>query len=195
MICDLICFLDYFLAGELTMRFVLKAATVMAISGAVFAYYITSLRWNRSANLERSKSSSVVFGAIATLVVSAAFSIGLGIAGTPSAQRRIEADRKRVEDLRNLGYAIKLYHDQDASTAIPVKLADLKGVPRAIDPETGAPYEYHPKPGAAYELCANFSAASSDEGSRVRYGYPSNFWEHGKGRSCFSLDASKTVPY
>ena len=195
MICDLICFLDYFLAGELTMRFVLKAATVMAISGTVFAYYITSLRWNRSANLERAKSRSVIFGAVAMLVVMAAFSIGLGVAGTPSKQRRIEADRKRVEDLRNLGYAIKLYHDQDPSAAFPVKLADLKGGLRATDPETGADYEYRRKSGGAYALCADFFAASSDEGSRVRYGYQSNFWEHGKGRTCFSLDVAKTVPY
>jgi hypothetical protein len=195
MICDLICFLDYFLAGELTMRFVLKAATVMAIAGAVFSYYITSLRWNRSANLERAKSRSVIFGAGATLVVIAAFCIGLGVAGTPSKQRRIEADRKRVEDLRNLGGAIKLYHDRDSNAAIPVTLADLKSGSRTTDPETGKAYEYHPKPGTGFELCADFFAASSDEGSHVRYGYPSNFWEHGNGRSCFSLDASKAVPY
>src|SRR2546426_7804340 len=60
MICDLICFLDYFLIGELTMRFVLKAATVMLISGSVFAYYLGSLRWNRSANLERARARSAV---------------------------------------------------------------------------------------------------------------------------------------
>src|SRR5678815_4564073 len=40
MICDLIWFLDYFLTGELTLRFVLKAATILLISAAVFAYYI-----------------------------------------------------------------------------------------------------------------------------------------------------------
>jgi hypothetical protein len=191
MICDLIWFLDYFLTGELTMRFVLKAATVMAISGAVFAYYITSLRWNRSANLERAKSRSVIFGTAATLVVIGAFCVGLGVAGTPSKQRRIEADRKRVEDLRNLGFAIKLRHDRDPNATIPVTLADLKSGSRTTDPETGAPYEYHPRQGGAYELCANFAAAN--ESSRL--GYPSNFWEHGAGRSCFSLDVAKTVPY
>jgi hypothetical protein len=195
MICDLICFLDYFLAGGLTMRFVLKAATVMAISGAVFAYYITSLRWNRSANLKRAKARSVAFGAAATLIVAAAFSIGLGVAGTPSVQRRIEADRKRIEDLRNLGYAIKLHHDQDTSAAIPLKLTDLKGGLRTTDPETGAAYEYHPKSDGVYELCADFAVASSDKGSPLRYGYQSIFWEHNKGKGCFSLDASKTVPY
>ena len=195
MICDLIWFLDYFLTGELTVRFVLKAATVMAISGAVFTYYITSLRWNRSANLERAKSRSVIFGAAATAVVIGSFCIGLGVAGTPSQQRRIEADRKRVDDLRQLGSAIKLWHDQARNAAIPATLAGLKSGSRTTDPETGAAYEYHPRQGTSFELCANFAAASGDEGSRARYGYPTNFWEHGKGRSCFLMDAAKTVPY
>src|SRR5262245_45219456 len=60
MICDLIWFLDYFLTGELSMRFVLKAATILLISGAVFAYYLGSLRWNRSANLQRVRARSRV---------------------------------------------------------------------------------------------------------------------------------------
>src|SRR5438093_145449 len=115
MICDLICFLDYFLTGELTVRFVLKAATVMLISGAVFAYYLGSLHWNRSANLERARARSAVFGTAAVLAVVATFCIGLGVAGTPSRQRRMEADRKRVEDLRNLGNAIKLWHEANGA--------------------------------------------------------------------------------
>ena len=193
MICDLIWFLDYFLTGELTLRFVLKSATVMGIAGAVFSYYITSLRWNRSANLAQAKSRSAIFGAVATLVVIAAFSVGLGVAGTPSIQRRIEADRKRVDDLRNLSFAIKAWHDRYANGRIPATLAELKGGSRTTDPETVAPYEYHPQAGTSYELCADFTAASSDEGARI--GYSSNFWEHGKGRSCFVLDASKAVTY
>src|SRR5439155_4590870 len=188
MICDLICFLDYFLIGGLTMRFVLKAATVMLISGAVFAYYLGSLHWNRSANLERARARIAVFGTAAVLAVVATFCIGLGVAGTPSRQRRMEADRKRVEDLRNIGNAIKLWHEKNG--AIPATLGDLKS--RITDPETGAAYEYHPKTGTAYELCANFYSA--ENGDR-RAAYPSNLWEHGRGRSCFALDASEPVPY
>src|SRR6266478_5404598 len=175
MICDLIWFLDYFLTGELTVRFVLKSATIMLISGAVFAYYLGSLRWNRSANLQRARARNIVFGAAATLTVIATFCIGLGVAGTPSRQRQMEADRKRVEDLRNIGNAIKLWHEKNG--AMPAALGDVNS--RVTDPETGAAYEYHPKTGTAYELCANFY---SDEGGDHRSGYPSNLWEHGSGR-------------
>jgi hypothetical protein len=54
-------------------------------------------------------------------------------------------------------------------------------------------YEYHPKQGTAYELCATFSWEDRPDGGRRPYA--PNFWEHGKGLSCFALDASKAVPY
>ena len=41
---DLITFLTYFLNGELTLRFVLKVLTVIAIAGGVFWYYLGSLK-------------------------------------------------------------------------------------------------------------------------------------------------------
>jgi hypothetical protein len=39
-ISDLVTFLSYFLPGELTVRFVLKVLTVLAIAGGVFSYYL-----------------------------------------------------------------------------------------------------------------------------------------------------------
>jgi hypothetical protein len=41
---DVITIIHSFLAGELTMRFVLKVVTVAAISGTVFGYYLPDLR-------------------------------------------------------------------------------------------------------------------------------------------------------
>src|SRR5260370_3197540 len=87
----------------------------------------------------------------------------------------MEADRKRVEDLRNLGNAINLRLQRSPNAALPVTLADLRSGARTTDPETAAPYEYHTKPGTTYELCANFFAASGDE--RARFGDRSGFWE------------------
>jgi hypothetical protein len=194
MICDLICFLDYFLAGELTVRFVLKAAAVMAICGSVFAYYIGSLRWDRSTDMERAQSRSTLFAICSTVALAAAFLIGLGVAGTPSQQRRIEADKKRVEDLRNLAFAIKRRNEQDAQAELPSALSELK-LPKArlSDPETKAPYEYRRGSGSGYELCATFDSES--DADNARNGLVSNRWAHGKGRSCFAIDMSKPVPY
>jgi len=199
-ICDLIWFLDYFLTGELTLRFMLKSATVMAICSGIFVYYIGSLRWNRSTDLSRERRRNLAFGAAATLAVVTAFCIGMGVAGTPSVQRRIEADRKRVGDLQSLANAVKLWHDQkqrgNTDAAIPATLAELAAQqrgPRMADPETSRPYEYRQQSGSRYELCATFVA--EEAGDPYTNAYTTRFWNHGKGRACFALDAAKPVPW
>jgi hypothetical protein len=191
MIGDLIWFFDYFLTGELTSRFVLKSATVMLICGAIFVYYLGSLRWDRDTNFALIRSRSFKFGAGAAAVVVAAFSIGLGVAGTPARQRRMEADHRRVQDLRSIAGALHDWHQPAGklAKALPATLADLagKGIPRSqmVDPETGKPYEYRAKFGSIYELCAVF--AGSEEADPARQ---TQFWHHDAGRSCFTLDAA-----
>jgi len=200
MICDLIWFLDYFLTGELTARFVCKAATVMLICGAIFAYYLRSLRSRPGAN-SRARVRNIGFAGAACAAVVISFSIGLGVAGTPSQQRRAEADLKRVQDLRTLAFAIKNWHNHHAGTgvssAIPSTLAELYSrnvaASRAVDPETNVPYEYHPKSASTYELCANFTAEGPGQGFRGP-NMP-DFWSHPGGRACFALDAAEAVPW
>ncbi|HXB71054.1 MAG TPA: DUF5671 domain-containing protein [Candidatus Acidoferrales bacterium] len=210
-ICDLIWFFDYFLTGELTLRFMLKSATVILICGGIFAYYLGSLRWNRSTDLSRERARNLSFGAVAAAAVIAVFGIGLGVAGTPGVQRRIEADRKRVGDLKSLANAVKFWHDQKQGansanspaailSAVPSALAELgtlQGRLRLADPETNARYEYHPQSGGTYELCAVFAAEemSQEAGDRYTNVYTPHFWYHAKGRACFTLDAAKPVPW
>lgn len=193
-ICDLIWFFDYFLTGELTARFILKAFTVMLICGAIFSYYLDSLHWDRTTKVSRAKSRSLKFGTAAAAVLIAAFSIGMTLAGTPSKQRHIEADSKRIEDLRQTASAIHFWHVRATSNlssgALPPTLSALVGrgvtASQVIDPEAKSPYEYHIKSGTAYELCATFSAPEeADQSIRTQS------WHHGKGRTCFMLDASE----
>jgi hypothetical protein len=195
MIGDLIWFLDYFLAGELSARFVWKALTVMAISGAIFFYYLESLRANTS------KSRGVSFGIGATAAVVAAFCIGLGQAGTPSVQRQVQADVKRVQDLHAIASALKSWHDRaeqaDSTPVIPAALNALGqkvtlSAERFTDPETKAQYEYRVISGPGYELCASFATRQPD-GQSPGAMWPS--WHHDKGRVCFQLDASQHVPW
>jgi hypothetical protein len=194
MIGDLIWFLDCFLTGDLTVRFVLKAFTVMAISGAIFFYYLRSLRANAS------KTRSLPFGIAASAAVAIAFCIGLGVAGTPSAQRHLQADVRRAQDLRGIAFAVKTWHDRallaNSTPVMPPSLSVIraKGALSATnlaDPETHTQYEYRATSGSRYELCANFSARGQDDPSR---GFVSRFWHHDKGRACFLLDAAQPVP-
>jgi hypothetical protein len=198
MICDLIWFLNYFLTGELTSRFVLKALTVMIICGAIFAYYLGSLRWDRNTDVAHARSRSLKFGIAAAAVVIVTFCMGIGVAGTPSTQRRLEADATRTEDLRRIAGAISNWHSrlphENLSTPLPASLSDLsaEGVAGSDthDPETKIPYVYRPKTGTQYELCATFSAPN--ENNQL----PGNqFWSHGKDQKCFTLDASRAQFY
>lgn len=198
MICDLIWFLDYFLTGELTSRFVLKALTVMIICGAIFAYYLGSLRWDRNTNVADIRSRTLKFGLGAAVAVIACFCIGLGVAGTPSQQRLVEADRRRVQELRALTFAISSWRNRsdvdDSKRTLPAALNALVGngidASQIVDPETGRQFEYYAHSGSAYQLCATFTKAEEATGNTVTH-----FWHHGKGRTCFNLDAGKVVEW
>lgn len=192
MICDLIWFFDYFLTGELTSRFVLKALTVIVICGAIFIYYLGSLRWDRNTDVAHAKTRSLRFGIAAAAAVVVSFCVGLGVAGSPSAQRHIEADVTRVQDLQRIANVINMWYKraeiEKSIAPLPATLSDLraKGLSpsQIVDPETKIPYEYHAKSETGYQVCATFSAAEDQAGV-------THFWYHGKGQTCFTLDASQ----
>jgi len=199
MICDLIAFLNAFLQGELTARFVLKAATVMLICGGIFAWYLGFLRWSRVAARAIGSTRTTAFATLATAAVVVTFLGGFAITGAPSHQRQIQADSKRVDDLRGIATAIKVWHDRAATDAamqpFPANLSDLSA--RGLlsgsirDPETKAPYEYIRVSGTRYQLCASFADFTSEQpGPRT-----SDFWNHPKGRVCFGLNAAEAVTF
>jgi Domain of unknown function (DUF5671) len=174
---DLVCFVDYFLRGELTVRFVLKCITVLAICGSVFRYYFGFLH---------GRASGRVFGVLAVAGATAAVCLGLGAAGMPHLQRRIESDNRRVQDLRTLAGALS------SGASLPRTLAEFGASRpdlRLTDPETNQPYEYRQKTATEYELCAIFAAASEPTGGF----YGSGFWSHSKGHACFALDRTRGV--
>jgi hypothetical protein len=119
----------------------------------------------------------------------------------PAQQRSLEADRTRVNDLREIAEAVKIWHGRELlrnpNAKIPPDLGtlvrgrELAGN-TAADPITHAPYGYHPKTGNRYELCGNFSATNIGERAFPMH---SGFWRYGKGETCFVLDASEPVPW
>jgi hypothetical protein len=173
-VCDLVCFVDFFLKGEITLRFVLKCATVLAICGSIFVYYFGFLR---------NRVRSGLFAVAATLAAAAGLAFGLTTAGTPAIQRRIEADNRRVEDLRSLASRLS------NMPTLPGSIATLDW-PRK-DPETGKPYEYRLKNDHDYELCATFNTA----GDASTHWSTGGFWAHPKGHACFALEKSRPVPW
>jgi hypothetical protein len=119
------------------------------------------------------------------LVVAAAVVAGLTIIGTPSEQRLMRLDERRIMDLRSLSFYVNQYRRQ--RQALPGRAEDVidgqTTTRLSVDPESQQPYDYRVIDAARYELCATFSRRSRA---------PSNdFWFHEAGRRCFSLDAGQ----
>lgn len=187
MITDLIWFLDYFLTGELTLRFVLKCLVVFIMTAAIFAYYVASLRPVKADEAPGPLSRDFLFGAGATAAALTVFCVALVVAGTPGTQRLAQADRRRVDDLRQIATTIFYYHTQTGS--VPASLNDIRtrlGSNAARDPETNFPYEYRPLGDTKYQLCAGFSSASQSG---------PGFWNHPAGPDCFDLNAAQAAPF
>ncbi len=117
----------------------------------------------------------------ASLVVAAAIVAGFVLLGSPSEQRAIQLDLRRVSDLNRLENLVQTYFGM--TQHLPVSLDELvrefaaQGAER-LDPVTGEPYGYRVVDGKHYELCATFDRPAL-EAPYV------NEWLHRAGRRCF----------
>jgi len=93
---------------------------------------------------------------VVTTVVVAVVIGGIILLDSPAQERLRRLDERRVDDLRELAYALDRYWTQEGT--IPPLLEELSSEPgvfvERFDPETGQPYEYRVLSSSTYELCA-----------------------------------------
>ncbi len=194
LVIDLVTLLNTFLAGEISIRFLLKALSVLVVGGIVFWHYLSEVRGMSSP----AKFNIAVYGSsvlVAALVISSFF-----VFGSPMTMRKLRADDTRVSHLQTVQYQILNYWQQKGS--LPAYLSDLddsiSGYSAPVDPETGKAYVYSTQSKFSFKLCADFNLASVDtkgEGSYGRdysYAYPvggfgamGENWKHEAGTTCF----------
>ena len=192
---DLIALLANVLTGDPTLRFALKAVSILAITGCVFGYYLWDMRQTEDAAATQGSSWPVrALLVVAVLVVVGCIAYALTLTGSPGSQREFRLDEQREYHLSNISENIDLYWELNGE--LPADLADMSGprywLDRIHDPETGRPYEYRPLDGAQYELCAVFSADSGDRDREPRFS--ERAWAHPAGRTCFQLEAQAPKP-
>lgn len=200
---NLISFAAFFLMGELTARFTCKSAIVMAICGGVFVYYLNSLSSAGRGAGPRGVSMHRLFGGLALASVCATMIAGIVVAGTPAAQRRIQADQARVNDLQNIERAIGRWHKESLKRGdgklLPANLEELRaqspGLGRPADPESARPYRYEVRGDTSYALCAVFAHEGPEVNRQFRALYYEDEWRHPAGEHCFERDASKSGGY
>ena len=126
----------------------------------------------------------------ACVVVVATLVAALAVMRSPSAQRQVTIDQRRVQELMQLAYAVDAYsnlHDQ-----VPPDIATLANAPgnvlRLADPVSGAAYRYEPNGKDRYRLCATFATDTADTGDFMYA--PTTDWTHGAGDHCFERQAT-----
>ena len=187
---DLIALLANVLGGDPTIRFVLKAVSVLAVSGCVFGYYLWDMRRTEAEFSAPTTAPALrVLVAASVIVVLGCVVYALVLVGSPGKQRDIRLDRERVSHLSNIADNIDVYWELNEE--LPTDLEQMSGpryfLSRIHDPERGGRYDYRAIESNEYELCAVFSRDSNEQGQQPRFS--ERVWGHGMGRVCFRLEA------
>jgi len=186
MLGDLATVVFYFLNGEVTVRFILKAVTMLVIIGAAFYYYLMDAKsyWN-----EKERMAQAMAG-IVSVVVLAFIVVGYLRIDSPSVTREINIDRQELVDLRNMHRQVQSYYQQNEILPESIEQA-YPDFPAPVAPKNREAYTYKVTGADSYQLCANFAKPTpeTDRDSNQYYSidkYTKNdIWDHGEGEKCF----------
>ena len=192
-IIDLITLIFNFLKGDLTTQFFLKILVILAVTVAVFVYYLWDLK-KREKESNKPKLMAWLTGGV--LLASVIY--GFVLVGSPATQRNLRFDERRVSDLGQIQSSVADYWRQ--KNVLPKDLSELKTIGYAVtnDPETDQPYEYSISGDVSFKLCADFKTVLKPDSSPA-YSIPKQAgiaatpqdWAHGAERSCFENTIDK----
>lgn len=183
---DLAIIIMTYLNGDLTVRFALKALSVLVVTGAAFFYYLMDVRgvW-----LSRERTS-ITYGAAAAVAMLASIVLGVTLIDTPTEMRERRIDDTQLQSLQSIQSDIISYTQTNG--ALPKTLSEIPNKnPSTYSAPVGRPdYEYSVT-GAGFRLCAQFALPSIEDDTRYAYWddkpgvFNANDWQHGTGKECF----------
>lgn len=204
---DLVAVIFFFLQGDVTTRFFLKALTIFVITGGIFGFYFNE-RKRIQYKKPVSKNVFYSFGIVTFILILVAIIIGFSIAGSPSTERSRAMDKTRATDLNSISNCVSRYAKefQKFPTSLD-SMTDLSGYTSCAnrkDPKTKDTYEYKITKdlkeesgivSGEFELCANFEL-EMDEDTLQKEGKSSYYlndtlskWEkHSAGRECDKVE-------
>jgi hypothetical protein len=187
---DFIAVLQGLFKGELTARYLGKAAVVAAIGGWLFTHYMAGLRRDEAATPRAATGPSWPARAAGAVVLATAL-LGLWIAGSPAGARQQALDQRRVRELFDISNAVQAEHDSYGK--FPANLQDLvrlrtRSGLQLFDPVTRMPYRYEVLDSVRFLLCAKFDTPDSvgPYGPMV-----DPFWRHTAGHVCFTFEVPR----
>jgi len=188
---DLVVVINNLLGGETTVKFILKAISVLLVAGFIFAYYLDDVR--RETPTKLAKHFAWVSGVIILIAIIGSFFI----IGSPATARLLQFDDQKINNLTNIQYQIVNYWQ--AKEKLPSSLSALEdsisGFTVPTDPQTGASYEYIivDADKLSFELCADFNKESRSIQAGYDFSGMSENWNHINGRVCFERTIDKDL--
>jgi len=186
---DLVVVIMAFLEGEITQRFILKAASVVVVVGAAFHYYLLDAKgyWLKN------EQKSIMYAIGALIVVFATVAFGFTHIAPPTEVREQKLDATQVLDLKNIQWRVQDYISLNGT--VPASLADIDSKIEMVEAPEGRPAYKYEATETGFKLCATFMTESNpDEFAFARVMpvvedtktiiNPDN-WEHGTGEVCF----------
>ncbi|NCN22319.1 hypothetical protein GW758_02925 [Candidatus Falkowbacteria bacterium] len=154
--------INNFLAGELSLKFFLKALSMLLISGLVFSYYFHDIKVE-DRNLARKMKK--IFLGLSLIFVGAAFISVWFFVESPKEARMRRLDQNLLTNINILENAINSFYADKG--ALPEDISELKNTNyyfeqnSFIDPETGKSIEYKKTGDKSFEFCATFRTSSN----------------------------------
>ena len=184
----LIATVNMFLNGEITIKFILKALTVLVISGAVFSYYLYDVKREK---VGKSIVSKVFFYGSMVLVL-AAFITAFCFVDSPQLARDRKADLEVINDFNMISNAVDGYYN--SNKALPKDLGILltengaylteRELIHMIDKTQEEKYEYKIVDVTSFELCATFKTSNKEMKDDLDMRYSGEQWKHDIGKQC-----------
>lgn len=218
-IVDLVTLVRYFVSGEITIRFVYKVLGTAVVALIVGFHYYFELKTEEFGVWK--KRIGLITGIISIIIVIGLISLSFCVMGSPTKQRALRFDQRRVKDLQSIQYQVINYWQ--TFEKLPVAITDLSsplsGYSIPIDPEfeKGNKYEYIAKDNLSFELCTTFGEDMPKGWQEYGGGinpmykvssdiavssapYPSGVndsWDHKIGRTCFTrtIDIDMYPPF
>ncbi len=118
--------------------------------------------------------------------------VGFSMAGNPFDQKNVQADRRKIEQIRMLYYAVGNY--SRTNLKLPPSLSVLKQQDASLnttDPDTGSDFAYTISSKNEFKICTTFKTEFADKSNlRKTSGSPVGFPEgypHKRGNDCLPL--------
>jgi len=185
---DLAVVIMTFLNGDITIRFILKAVTMLVIIGFAFYYYLLDAQGYWIENEKR----SVSYGVVVAIIVLAVIIFGFFHIATPGTVAAMKLDEKQIQDLQQIQWKIESVIS--TTSAVPATLEDaFVGFDIPVAPAGREDYTYQVTD-VGFQLCATFSQTSEVQVVVDIYANPvdltrpvknADSWQYKAGRYCF----------